>query len=431
MKLQASSKLISDLKFPLSLAGYAGTRTANHIESPLEVNCVCLTEGEQKVLLISLDLLYVTHGLRASVLKRIQDLGISAGQLFMGASHTHNGPAIDETKPLLGEFDGESLKSVTESVVDAILATINSETHQVKVVIAQEEIEFGINRRRRRLIRVSKRGIQFRRVDMGPNPGGEIDPVVTFIGFRNDEQLLACLWTAACHPTGQPDTSALSADYPGLVRKRLRQQFSAMDFGEHSSLPLLFFQGCSGDIRPPSGRASRWSMKNLIKRIRLGPLFHPLSNTEYEQWTSQFAEKVCQLASRCKEIRDEGTLEYSRLERSASEFAIGASDSPPVSFHGVRIGSLVVIGASAELVSGYAPLIRPLTSDFLLIPVTCIDHVIGYWPMTYMFQEGGYEVDQHCRYFMIDACRPQIESLMLGHLKRIADGLTGSVEKLS
>jgi len=119
MKLQASSKLISDLKFPLSLAGYAGTRTANHIESPLEVNCVCLTEGEQKVLLISLDLLYVTHGLRASVLKRIQDLGISAGQLFMGASHTHNGPAIDETKPLLGEFDGESLKSVTESLMQS------------------------------------------------------------------------------------------------------------------------------------------------------------------------------------------------------------------------------------------------------------------------------------------------------------------------
>ncbi|MEI2715411.1 MAG: hypothetical protein V9E98_00105 [Candidatus Nanopelagicales bacterium] len=95
---------------------------------------------------------------------------------------------------------------------------------------------------------------------------------------------------------------------------------------------------------------------------------------------------------------------------------------PPVSFHRVTVGGVTLVGASAELVSGYAVHVRAMAPEMHVIPVGCIDHVIGYWPTNQMFEEGGYEVVEHCPSFGISACSSDIEESVLKQFARILSG---------
>jgi len=410
VKVQAASREIRLPELPVVLAGHGRFRTAVRVDSSLEVNCLLVSDGESRVLLVSLDVLYITSKLRTLVLDEIKSVGLTDEQLFFAASHTHNAPSIDDTKPLLGDFDPQSLRVVADAVLDAIHKALEKEPQVAEVAVSQGVIPFGVNRRLYRFLRLDRQGIRIAEVGMGPNPAGETDPFVTYVEIRVGRTTVACLWSAACHPTSQPDERSVSADYPGVVRKHLRARLADMDtVGSSNELPVLFFQGCSGDVRPPSGRVTKWTARELAKRILLGRLFHPLSKSEYETWTSVLAEQVWELAKSVVICLNPRKVDYSRIERPASGFAIIDEHRPPVSFHQVTIGPLLIVGASAELVSAYGHLVRAMAPGYIVIPIGCIDHVIGYWPTRDMFREGGYEVSDHCGYFGIVACDPDVE----------------------
>lgn len=415
---RAVCKAITPANLPVALGGYSVGQRGVRIDSPLEVNCLCLRDGETTIVIVTLDLLYVTQALREVVLAKVRSLGLTGEDIFMAASHTHYAPAIDSTKPLLGEPDSEYLHRTAATVVDAIRDAVLGRKENVAVEVRRGEAPIGINRRKRRAVRILRTGVEFHRVGMCPNPTGPTDPLTTVVSFKADGRTVAQLWSAACHPTGYPDASCVSAHWPGVVREHLRD-LEGVAAAERT--PVLFLQGFSGDVRPPSGSGAPKPapMKTALNRLRLGRTFENPDAQEYASWANGAARQVEQIARLAPDATAGSSLAVSRTELPATRFARGAEGLPPVSFHRVSIGPLTIVGASAELVSGYASKVRDLAPDQHVIPVGCIDHVIGYWPLRHMFQEGGYEVVHHCPSFGIEACDPDIEAIVMQEFERL------------
>ena len=199
------------------------------------------------------------------------------------------------------------------------------------------------------------------------------------MALRSGDRTLAYLWSAACHPTGLADGDKISAHWPGVVRETLRGRGTLQHPGA-SNLPVLFFQGFSGDVRPPSGGTKTGFAAATLQRLRLGPTFAPLDAMEYAEWSQSVADHIARIAAQCTPHTESLALSCARIELPASRFALGADSLPPVSFQRVTVGDITFVGVSAEPVSGYARQLRSLMPGKQVIPVGCIDHVIGYWP---------------------------------------------------
>lgn len=400
---QAERRIITPQESGIVLGGNAGGRVSRGVDSDLEVNVLCLADGGALAVLVSLDALYVTADLRASVLRGVAPLGVQDADLFLCASHTHYAPALDVSKPLLGRPNQTYQEYVARQTIACIEDCLHSMASEVRVSLTRSHLNIGVNRRLKRRLKLSKNGLTVNKMVMAPNPEGTTDPVVDLVQVVSGEEVLACIWAASCHPTGLPDPHYVSADWPGRVRDGLRTALSV------ESLPVLFLQGFSGDVRPPSGHG-RTDLLGRLRRVIQGAAFLPMSWEEYSSWSESVTSQVVGLLETRAISTASSGLERVRTTVPATNFlSSGGGDLPPVSFHRIRIGTLEVVGASAELVSSYAPALRDLASDAQVIPVGCIDHVIGYWPTKQMMTEGGYEVAGHCIYFGIQGCSPDLE----------------------
>jgi hypothetical protein len=399
---------------------------ADEVESDLEVNCVSISDGSQQVVLVSLDLLYVTQALREALLERTAAFGVTNETLFVAASHTHYAPAIDDTKPLLGRPDPEYFRQVVQATTDAIEDVSIGPRTSVHLATAAGRVALGVNRRRRRLLRIAHRGLEINQIGMAPNPTGEVDSIASVLRFvSHDGATLAYLWSGACHPTSRGEAALIGADWPGVVRQKLRE-LTRRGSEREADVPVVFLQGFSGDVRPPSGRRGQHTLKSLLLRVGLGPRFLPMTSGEYVAWTESIGHEVAGLAQRCEILAGDHQIVSARHELPAAGFARGSDRMPPVSFHHLGIGPVSLVGASAEPVSGYASRLRAMAKDKYVIPVGCIDQVIGYWPLERMFAEGGYEVVHHCRSFGISACDPEIEQKVLHEFRSIL-GISESI----
>ncbi len=213
-------------------------RIVKQVRDRLKAGVLLLDDGETKVAIITLDLIYayepMLRGIRAIVEK---ETGILAANVMVAASHTHSAPFCDKKDAFV--------QSVIEKVGSAAReASGNFKT--VSIGYGEDAISFAINRRKvidgRTIIRM--------------NPDGPNDPRVKVLRFDDGESLtpMAVLMHATCHPCcftwgdkgSEPHPNGypkMSADFPGEARAFVEQIFR----GETNA---LFLQGCAGDIRP-------------------------------------------------------------------------------------------------------------------------------------------------------------------------------------
>jgi hypothetical protein len=73
---------------------------------------------------------------------------------------------------------------------------------------------------------------------------------------------------------------------------------------------------------------------------------------------------------------------------------------------------VTIIGASAEVVSSYAPELRtrPELLGRSVMLAGCMGDTYGYLPTEVMRREGGYEGGDFCRYFGLGAIRPEAQA---------------------
>ena len=227
----------------IALGGRGGAETpADKVLDPLYAQVLFLKDANGNgFVLASFDLIGLTRDLSDRIRARlVQELGVRWNLVVLNTSHTHSGPymlrslmaGIGPAPPVEVEY----FKSLEDKLVAAARAAAKA-MQSVEVEVFQGTSRLGINRRRK---------TQQGRIGMIPDPAGPFDEKVWVMRLTPKNGLPpAVVFSYACHPVvvyGYAYT-AISADYPGAARRRLRESLGPQAH-------VQFAQGFAGDIRP-------------------------------------------------------------------------------------------------------------------------------------------------------------------------------------
>jgi hypothetical protein len=374
---------------PTGLAGYGLRRKAsNRVWDNLETNAVAVRCGSAKAVFVQVDALSAGQELRHFLLDALGG-EIADEELFLVASHTHSAPGIDARLPKFGEVRPDYVAEVASRTA-ALLHSVLSKT-AVPAVLNYSERQAAHSVNRRCWCKTPTWGIPpIKRVmAIHPNPEGAKDETVRVLALMRPSQPpapLALLWTYACHPVSVPDDRAVSADYPGVVRKALRSRFGA-------DLPIVFLLGFSGNVRPNRTVSFPLSPYYLLHRIVNGPVFRDFTVSGWNRWTASLAGVVTAAASEGLHPLTVAGVASGRSSEPLRNLMQGELDDRPLTFQYVRLGGrCILIGVSAEMMIEYADELRKMFPNQIVVPVGCLDATFGYLPTSAMLLEGGMEV---------------------------------------
>jgi hypothetical protein len=210
------------------------------VERELTATAVVLSDGVTKAVLMACDLVFVQSPLVDEIRARIAEkLGISAANVLINCSHTHSGPMLPGWQPDSAEqqqMQEEYAVQLAEHLV-GIAGEADERREPARIGFGQGSAPIGINRRER---------LPDGRVIIGENPSGPVDhgvDVVRIDDFRG--RTLVTMISAAAHTVVLgPKTSKLSPDYVGPAREILESATGA---------PCLFLQGAAGNVNPRCG----------------------------------------------------------------------------------------------------------------------------------------------------------------------------------
>ena len=399
-------------RWPVALGGFSKRiAPSTAIASPLEANVLAIEGASSSVTIVSVDLLYPGETLRAYL---INNLGLAGKdeQLFLCASHTHSAPMTAPLMARLGVPDADYV----HYAATRITALIRAVAHKGEASVCtyhEGQADHSMNRRLIRL-RLTRSGLG-RSSGLGPNPKGDRDESVRILIFaKPDGRPSAIIWNYACHPTEFPGLLQISAEYPGIVRARLRAEFG--------DIPVLFLQGFSGDVRPPfAGRPP--GIAGFARRVLVGPQFRRPLEGEWADWSKSLAEAVALFARSPLLSPRLDALILKRIEVPEPEVAVGGSGDKSLIWHLIDCGGFRIAGVNAEPVVGYRRQLEECLSGRPLLTVGCLDQPICYLPTDKMIPERGYEVEGFRSLFNFDGrFQSRLQEAVMRRMKVAAMG---------
>ncbi len=358
--------------------------------------------------------MFVTTDLKRRIAERLRPaLELDDASFLFAASHTHFAPSVDPSKPRLGPADPAYVDLVIERGVELLsrLARTRSDQGVARVEYRNGFAAHAINRRRMGW-RLSPRAphLPRRAALRAPNANGPCDEtvhVVTVIGSSGGPA--AVLWSYACHPVSFAEPRQVSADFPGVVRRALRTAFG-------HDLPVLFLQGCAGDIRPRELGLPR-SLRRRLAELVVGKLFTPFTPAEYSAWSSSLAAQVVEVARASGRVFPlPSGFRTAHASLPLSDLLDGAPlDNRSLTLQRLELApGLAFAAMSAEPVVEYGLALRAAEPDGrVVIPAGYTDSVFGYLPTTRMLGQHGYEDEGFMEPFGLRGrFRPQVERVV-------------------
>ncbi len=373
---------------PLQLAGH-GTRwkPSNRVEDPLEANAIVLRSQAERVVFLQVNALSVGADCRRRILAGLGGR-LKEEELFLVASHTHSAPNLDDRLPEMANVDAAYVARTVDRICAMLDGVISAAGRPVDLCCGEAQTAHTINRRKWCLTPVWGLPPVKRIMARHPNPQGPRDDRLQVFGLAAGEgrgELAGALWSFACHPVTMADRRAISADYPGGVRRALRRRAGA-------EMPVVFLQGFAGDVRPNRIANLPRSFYYMLHRIINGPVFADFTPDARRRWVASLAEAAL-AALTLAQPRRISRLRSRRVVRPFRFLLDGLADDRPMSAHVVSLDDeLTVVGVSGEPVIEYAALVRPLFSGKIVAPVGYMDGICGYIPTSEMVVDGGMEV---------------------------------------
>lgn len=379
----------------------------------LEVGLIAIRgdDGEAPLVLSSIDTLYPGSVL-SHALNEVCSQFDNRSTAIIGASHTHGAPMLDSEKPKLGKADRQYLQRTETSLRELAGSLLQEDGTSAEVFVGKANARHSINRRRKKRLIINRAGISLNGVANAPNPIGVTDEEIVICEFRSLSGRPQCIiWNYACHPVAHPDDTHYTSHYPSVVREAMRSKYNDPE------LPVLFFQGFSGNTRPSVASGAR-SWKKRLQRLLTGPVFDRIAPSEYSHWSQSLTSRVGSTPMKKVDLGD-FVVKSTRLD--ASKFSEGAENVLPVIFRGVHFArDLSLFSVSAELMAEYGRELRMLNPERSLLLVSCTDSPFGYLPTNSMMRDGGYEVHGFTPFFGIGKLRPGIEKLVLRAFKQVS-----------
>tara|TARA_B100000767_G_scaffold267734_1_gene286882 strand:- start:272 stop:1540 length:1269 start_codon:yes stop_codon:yes gene_type:complete len=399
----------------LCLSGYSNSTPFLEIEDELEINVIILAKNNDLICFISADLLFLS---KEFCKLAINKLGIPKQNIIMGATHTHSAPGIDRTKDKLGEVSADYCNFVLKKLSELISSLQSQRYKSVEIEYNKTTLNGSISRRKKAVV-FRKKIIPHRGMYNYPNPQKKIDNQANFISLKNSKgKLVALIWQFACHPVCNPDNYTVSSDFPGKIRKKIREF--------EGNIPITFFQGFSGDIKPNSFDPCKKIKNKIVRYLNKGiaPFnsFGFQSKEAYNEWIEDKflnIRKCLEQGSKKKNLSFNSSL----VSFPLSKIYTKPNNEEKVEINIISISTdIYFVSISAEVCNDVSKLI-PL-GKYNIIKIGCSNFTFGYLPTSAMLDEGGYEVNGHQKYFdLVGNLKPEVDKI-------VHDALVSGFEKV-
>jgi hypothetical protein len=231
------------------MAGYYKFRAVGGVLDPIYAKTIVVEQDGARAAFVVLDLAGTTRSLVAAARKLIaEQCHLPAERVMISATHTHTGPQLprgsmmDEitkaNSPPGVQYVNALPGLIAQSVSDAFA---NLKPASASATIGKAE---GISFNRRVIGKDGKCIWQPRKIDPAvERPAGPVDPdlgLLVFASLESRPSPLAAYANFAMHPTSVGGGLRISADYPGVLTKLLRER--------HGAMIAVFANGCCGNL---------------------------------------------------------------------------------------------------------------------------------------------------------------------------------------
>lgn len=218
---------------PCFLVGFPHIpRISQGVHDPLLASALCLRSDGRTVLLIALDLLFITPSTASELRVRIaRATGVKPDTVFVSCSHTHSGPHTAEVlewgpSPVVPDIDPAYMAFLMDRIVDAATAAVHSLRPVDVAWCATTVTGAGGNRHD------PERGCRDSEVGL------------LAVRDRQSRRLCAVSVVYSMHPTVlHEDSKRVSSDFPHFTREFLKARIDA-------DLTVLYHTGPSGNQSP-------------------------------------------------------------------------------------------------------------------------------------------------------------------------------------
>jgi hypothetical protein len=232
------------------MGGYYKFRAVEGVRDPLYVKTIVVEQEGARAAFIVLDLSGTTRTLVAAARERIeQECGLARDRVMISATHTHSGPQLPRgtmmdditkaTSPPGQAFVGALPGLIAQSVSEAIAKLAPA---RAAATVAKTE---GVTFNRRVLNADGKCVWQPQKIDPATQrPAGPVDPDLGLLVFDSVEARpapIAAYVNFAMHPTSVGSGLRVSADYPGVLTRLLRER-------KGLEMIAVFANGTCGDL---------------------------------------------------------------------------------------------------------------------------------------------------------------------------------------
>lgn len=389
----------------------------NALAGDLEANIIIIWGQERlkKIVVISVDTLYLGPQVSDTIINRLSPL-FADHEIFLSATHTHNAPMIDETKPLLGSKEHQYSESLVNKIVGKTFELAKSDPKLVSVAQRKVRVSGIVSRRKPRFLAFSRKGIRVNQILQRPNFAANTKPYATIADFLDsDSQVLGSLLVFPCHPVAQMGLEIISPDFVGPLRNEYRLTTSG-----RADIPFLFLQGSSGDLNPwIKARYLKGGTLRFLDQIVNGVLFSSFTESELTDWTRQRVSELLGPAlpqdSR-RGQKNQGLLSTNIVKIPLGVFLESAEDleTRKIQIHRISVESLNIIGISAELTWALRDDLEKILDGSEV--VGCIRDSFGYLSSASQEGQGGYESFGHQDSFSITSDRDKRFLKHLGDL---------------
>lgn len=406
--------------FPVDLAGYgARVNPSLGMLDPVFATFLIFEEGENKVLLMSFDLLAVSRDLKVRLHPLLQETGFREEEIFLIATHTHSAPATGAV-PYMGRNHELWLSEVARKIRESIKEAL-AERRYKELKFGSGEAEISLNRRTLEGWLPMRKEEGYVEREIAVLLCGEV-PLLNF----------------TCHAVCLTEKNRfVSADFPGRTRIYLKYFLNAQC--------VLMANGAAGDQNPvereiygleKTGRslaeatisavnnAERQRGKGisyLHKKVSF-PLAEPPSLAELEEFIASKKDGIeCvslpeQIMRRSYIRWAEDTME--KVKKGSYEKEVEGKISL------LRLGDIAFLFLPGEVFSEIGEKGRQIMKDKGLVPfiVGYYDEQVGYIPTASAFQEGGYEVYDAYRWYGRPApFLPTVEDIVLETARELTE----------
>ncbi|RXK49750.1 neutral/alkaline non-lysosomal ceramidase N-terminal domain-containing protein [Aquirufa rosea] len=385
-------------KSPAFLTGYANRdKPAEGVVHDLWAKAIVVTNKKEKVIIVTTDLLGLSHQVSTEVAQKIQEkLGIERRQLMFNSSHTHSGPMIWPSLSVIANYSYEEQKIVseyTQVLIDKLVEVISHAYAQqvpMQVAIGKTSANFAINRR---ALAARKNGILL---------ADPIDHEVPVLTCKNASgEIKAVLFGYACHNTTVTGNNYLiNGDYAGFAQIDIEKQIP--------NATAFFILGCAGDQNPePRGTVELAQQhgntlaKQVIHLAFSGEMKSISNDIQSDFTTINLRFKKVRAADYQKDLQSTDKFIQRRAKLMLEAYNKGwNTDHYNYPVQGIRLGrEFRIIALGGEVVVDYSLRTKEDFPNKNIFVAGYSNEVMCYIPSERVLKEGGYEAESSMIYY--------------------------------